>query len=223
MKYFLLLIAVVLQSVSFAQDASTVTIRTFCFQRDSSGVDRLAVKSPDQAVVEMKFPESFFSPKTKVPLFDGKVVFYNAADLAGAPVSVAKIPAGMKSVFVLFFPVQGDKDKMLYRTSVIDASLQGIPKDGAMVMNLYPKEVRAVIGEHRVILKPGKTAGVARPKERNDYNMSPVVFLAEAGGEWKVMSETLVRFPEENQQFFISYQDGKNGRLSFRALQVGDF
>lgn len=206
-----------------AQETPAVTVRTFCFQRDPSGIDKLAVKSPGQPVIEMKFPESFFSPKTKVPVTGGKVIFFNAANPGGAPISVATIPDGMKSVFILFFPVEGDKDKMVYRTSVIDASLQGVPKDGAMVMNLYPKEVRAVIGEHRLVIKPGSFAGVARPNQRNDYNMSPVVFLAETDGAWKVMSETLVRFPEKNQQFFISYPDARNGGLSFRALQIGDF
>lgn len=223
MKNLLLLIAFILPAGLLAQETPSVTIRALCFQRDATGIDRLAVKAPEQPVIEIKFPESFFTQKTKVPVTGGKVVFFNPANLAGTPIAVATIPEGMKSVLILFFPVEGDKDKMVYRTSVIDASLQGVPKDGAMVMNLYPKEVRAVIGEHRVLLKPGITAGVARPKERNDYNMSPVVFLAETGGEWKVVSETLVRFPEDNQQFFISYPDGQSGRLSFRALQIGNF
>lgn len=223
MKNLLLVCAIVFPCSLFAQETPSVTIRTFCFQRDPSGIDKLAVKTLDRPTVELKFPESFFSPKTKVPVTGGKIVFHNPADLDGPPISMANIPAGLKSALVLFFPVEGDKDKLVYRTTVIDASLQGIPKDGALVMNLYPKEVRAVIGEHRLALIPGKTAGVARPKDRNDYNMSPVVFLAESGGEWKVMSETLVRFPEDNQQFFISYPDGKSGRLSFRSLQVTDF
>lgn len=223
MKNLILAFATALTCAISAQEIPSVIIRTFCFQRDPTGIDKLAVKTPDQQTVEMKFPESFFSPKAKVPIAGGKVFFHNPANLEGPPISVANIPAGMKSALVLFFPAEGNKDNMVYRTTVIDASLQGIPKDGALVMNLYHKEVRTVIGEHRLALPPGKTAGVARPKDRNDYNMSPVVFLTESNGEWKVASETLVRFPEENQQFFISYPEGKSGRLSFRALQVTDF
>ena len=80
--------------------------------------------------------------------------------------------------------------------------------------------MRAVVGEHRVALKPGIITGVARPTDRNDYNMSPIVFLMEKDSEWKIVSETLVRFPEGHQQFFISYPDSQSGRLSFRALQI---
>lgn len=223
MKPLLIFIALIMPGVVFAQETLSVTIRAFCFQRDPSGIDRLAVKSPDSSVIEMKFPESFFSPKTKVPVIGGKVVFHNAANQGGAPISVATIPQGVKSVFILFFPVLGEKDKMVYRTSVIDASHKRVPKDGAMVMNLYSKELRAAIGEHRVLIKPGAATGVARPKQRNDYNMSPVAFFAESVGTWQAMSETLVRFPEENRQLFLAYPDGKTGRLSFRSIQIGDY
>lgn len=220
MKKLALLITLLIAAGSSAQESASVTIRTLCFQRDAAGIDKLAVRVPELPVVEMKFPESFFSPKTKVPVTGGKVFFYNAAEKSGAPIAVANIPSDLKSVFILFFPVEGDKDKMVYRTSVMDASLQGIPPDGAMILNLFPKEVRVVVGEHRIALKPGNNAGVARPKDRNDYNMSPVVFLAENNGDWKVVSETLVRFPEQLQQFFIAYPDGPSGRLSFRAIQI---
>jgi hypothetical protein len=206
-----------------AQEGASVLIRTLCFQRDPSGIDRLAVLKSDQHAIEMKFPESFFSPNTRVPIAGGKVVFHNPANLAGPAIAVASIPAGMQTALILFFPVEADPDKMIFRTSVIDASLKGIPEDGALVMNLYPQDVRVVIGEHRVQLKPGGSAGLARPKERNDYNMSPVVFLEELKGEWKTASETLVRFPEEQRQFFVSYPNLQTHRLSFRAIPINNF
>jgi hypothetical protein len=222
MKKLLFVLVAIFPLALCAQEVPSVTIRTLCFQRDPAGIDRLAVKSVDQPAVNLGFPESFFSAKTKVPLTEGKVVFHNAANLNGPPIAVANIPTGMKSALVLFFPVAGDKDQMVYRTSVIDASIDGIPKDGALIMNLYSKDVRAVIGEHRIALKPGGTAKVARPKDRNDFNMSAVALLAESGGQWQVISETLLPFVEESQHFFISYPDAKSGRPAFRALQMGN-
>lgn len=223
MKKILLVLALILPVSTRAQEAASVQIRILCFERDATGIDKLAVIHPNQPRVDLKFPESFFSPKTKVPVVEGKIGFYNPANLAGPPIAVATIPSGMKNGIVLFFPAEAGKDNMVYRTSVMDASMEGIPQDGALVMNLFNKEVRVVVGEHRLILKPGKSAPVVRPKDRNDYNMSPVVFLAEVNGEWKTASETLVRFPEKLQQLFVSYPDSQNKRLSFRAYQIGDF
>lgn len=220
MKQLLFVLAMIAPLGLCAQEVPSVMVRTLCFERDATGIDQLAVVSPEQPVVTLKFPETFFSPNTKVPLKNSKVFFYNKANLTGPPVAVANVPEGMKSVFVIFFPVIGDKDNMAYRTSVMDASLEGIPEDGALIMNLYPKNVRMIVGEHRVQLKPGGSQGVARPKDRNDYNMSAVILLSQTSDEWKVASETLVRFPEGLRQLFISYQDGKTNRLSLRALKI---
>jgi len=223
MKKILLVLAFILPASTRAQEAPSVQIRILCFERDATGIDKLAVINPNQPKIDMKFPESFFSPKTKVPVVDGKVGFYNPANLTGPPIAIATIPPGMKSGIVLFFPAEAGKENLVYQTSVIDASMEGIPQDGALVMNLFDKEVRVVIGEHRLVLKPGKSAPVVRPKDRNDYNMTPVIFLAEVNGEWKTASETLVRFPEKLQQLFVSYPDGQTKRLSFRAYQIGEF
>ena len=223
MKKLLLILAFILPPITRAQEAASIQIRVLCFERDATGIDKLSVIRPDKSTIDLKFPESFFSPKTKVPVVEGKVGFYNPANLAGPPIAIASIPAGMKSGIVMFFPVDGGKDNLAYRTSVVDASIEGIPQDGALIINLFDKEVRVVIGEHRLILKPRKSAAVARPKDRNDYNMAPVVFLAEVNGEWKTASETLVRFPEKLQQLFVSYPDAQSKRLSFRAYQIGDF
>ena len=223
MKSLLPFIAALLSLGAQAQESASVQIRTLCFQRDASGISKLAVVTPNQPVVELKFPESFLSPKARVPTIEGSIVFYDPAKPGGPPIAVAKIPPGMSSAIVMFFPVEGDPNKMIYRTSVIDASLEGIPKDGALVMNLFSKEVRVVTGEHRVVIKPGASVGVARSKDRNDYNMSAVVFLAEGNGEWKTASETLVRFPKSQQQFFVSYPNGPSNRLAFRSFQIGNF
>lgn len=223
MKKLLLFVAFIFPASVRAQEAASVEIRILCFERNATGIDKLTVIQPNQPKINLKFPESFFSPKTKVQVVEGKIGFYNPANLAGAPIAIATIPAGMKSGIVLFFPAEAGKDNLVYRTSVLDTSMEGIPQDGALVMNLFDREVRVVIGEHRLVLKPGKSVTVVRPQDRNDYNMTPVVFLTEVNGEWKTASETLVRFPEKLQQLFVSYSDSQSKRLSFRAYQISDF
>jgi len=53
--------------------------------------------------------------------------------------------------------------------------------------------------------------------------MAAVVFQAQFENEWKTVAETLVRFPPEQQQFFVSYPDSRTQRLAFRSYQIGDF
>jgi len=220
MKLAFLLISLLLPTALLAQETPMVQIRTLCFERDPSGLDKLSVAKPDLSLIEVGFPESFPSAKVKVPLIEGKVIFRDPKNLTGPPVAVAKIPSGLKNALVMFFPGAGAEDEPIYKTVVIDASLEGIPEDGALVMNIYPQDVRVVIGEHRVLLPSGKSAGLARPKQRNDYNMAAVVFQAQIENEWKTVAETLVRFPPEQQQFFVSYPDSRTKRLAFRSYQI---
>jgi len=223
MKRILLLVQLLFATALLAQETPMIQVRTLCFERIPSGTDKLVVLKPDQSLVELGFPESFPSVKAKVPMIEGKVFFRDPKDLTGPPVAVAKIPSGLKNALVMFFPGGGAEDEPAYKTVVIDASLKGIPEDGALVMNIYPQDVRVVIGEHRVLLPSGKSTGLARPKKRNDYNMADVVFQAQIESEWKTVAETLVRFPAEQQQFFVAYPDSRTQRLAFRSYQIGDF
>lgn len=156
MKFLLLLLQLALITLLHGQDPPTIQIRTLCFQRDSTGVDKLAVVKPDLSVVEIRFPESLPSGAIRVPLIEGKVVFRDPAKLNGKAVAIANIPSSLKNALILFFPGDGGEEDLLYKTVVVDASLDGIPEDGALVMNIFPQAVRVVIGEHRILLPRGK-------------------------------------------------------------------
>lgn len=206
-----------------AQNAPTATIRVLCFERDSSGLDKLSVVTPDKEFEEIRFPESFPSRPVKVPLIEGKAFFFDPSKTDGKPVASAAIPSGMKKAFVMFFPAPETEDGPLYRTVVLDASLDKIPKDGAMVMNICTEDLRVVIGEHKLLLEAGKTAGVKRPAKRNNFNMASVVFLKQEASEWKVQAETAVRFPEEQQQFFVAFPDPRRKRIQIRAYDLSEY
>ncbi len=224
MKKLLLLLALASSLSLTAQEVAKTQIRTLCFERDSTGIDELAVIGPDKSIQEIRFPDSFPSQKFRVPIVEGKIYFVNPAANDGKPVAIASIPRGMKNALVMFFPhPAGSEEKTAYRTVVIDASSDGIPVDGALVMNLFGSDVRVVVGEHRILLKPGKTVGLPRPKKRNDYNMAAVVMQAEVKNEWKTMAETVIRFPPGQQQFFVSYPNPRSKGLALRSYQLNDF
>ena len=223
MKILLSFALIALLPLAHAQEAPTIKIRTLCFERDPSGIDKLVVFKEDKSTVKLIFPESFPSQPEKVPVVNGSVFFHNPAQLDAPPIAIAKIPAGIKEALIIFFPSTGTEPTTVYDTVVINASLKGIPEDGALIMNIYSHDVRVVVGEHRILLPPGKSTGVARPKERNDYNMAAVVFQTEINGQWTTIAETAIHFPPDQQQFFLTYPDARTKSLALRTYQIDTF
>ncbi len=224
MKYNSLLLFLLLFVIPVnAQDAPLINVRVLCFERIGNTLDRIVVLKEDKSLEEIIFSATFPSSRVKVPVFGGKVTFLDPADPGGKPLARTSIPSGLKDVLIMFFPnPDQNEDATSYKTVAIDASTSGIPEDGALLLNLDTKDVRAVVGEHRIILKPGKKAGLKRPQKRNDYNMTPVVFLQQKNEDWKTVVETLVRFPPGVQQFFVSYPKQGSGKLAIRAFQIND-
>lgn len=196
-----------------------VQIRTLCFQRGADTPEKLVVKKPDGVLVEIELSSTFPTSKTRVPMVEGKVAFYAIGQLEQLA-AVATVPSGIKDALVLLVPAPAAKKPLIFDTVVMDLSKNAFPEDGALVMNAYPRDVRAVIGEHRVLLKPGMRAAVARPKERNDYNMAAVVIQYKNKEEWLTANETLVSFPEALRQLFIAYADPGNNQVTFRSYSI---
>ena len=223
MTRLLLLVFLLTIAPTLAQDPPTATIRVLCFERDPSGLSKLSVVTPEKKFEEILFPESFPSRPVKVPLIEGKVFFYNPSKTEGSPVANAIIPRGMKEAFVMFFPAPETEDGPLYSTVVLNADTDSIPKGGALVMNISPEDLRVIIGEHRLLLKAGKTAAVRRPTKRNDYNMASMIFMRMESDEWKVQAETAVRFPGTQQQFFVAFPDPNRNRIKIRAYDLSPY
>ncbi len=212
-----------LSGFASAQEIPTVNIRVLCFQRDATGLDKLAVMTVEKKLQQVDFPESFPSRAVKSPVIEGKIYFFNPDSVDLKPIASAKIPPGMKNAFVMFFPAPATEEGPLYSTVVIDSSLKNIPEEGALVMNICKEDVRAIIGEHRIQLKPGMSSGIARPIKRNEYNMASVIFLREEDGVWEVQAETGFRFPAKQRQFFVVFPDANGKDVELRAYDLSEY
>lgn len=221
MKKVILFISLGLVGFIGAQEMQIVQIRTLCFQRGADTPESLVVKKPDGNLVEIELSSSFPTTKTKVPIVEGKIGFYAKGQL-GQQVAVASVASDIKDVLILLVPAPATKKPIIFDTVVMDLSKSAFPDDGALVMNAYPRDVRAVIGEHRILLKPGMRAAVARPAKRNDYNMAAVVIQYKSKEEWLTAAETMVSFPEALRQLFITYADPKNNQVTFRSYSIRD-
>jgi hypothetical protein len=154
-----------------------------------------------------------------VPVVNGKVVFYAQGNLT-SPAAIASMPSGTGDVLVLLISAPASKKPLVFDTVVIDMSKNGFPDDGAVIMNAYPNDVRVVIGEHRILLKPGMRKALARPTQRNEFNMAQVVIQYSREADWRTAVETLVSFPPELKQLFIAYSEPGSNRVTMRSYKI---
>ena len=206
-----------------AQSAPTATIRVLCFERDPSGLDRLSVVTSDGKFEEIRFPETFPSRPAKVPLIEGKAFFFDPSKTDAPPVASATIPSGTKTAFVMFFPAPETEDGLLYRTVVLDASLDKIPEGGALVMNICEDDLRVIIGEHKLLLEEGKTAGVKRPAKRNDFNMASVVFLKQESENGKSRQRPPSVFLKVSNSFSLLFRIRNEKHIQIRAYDLSEY
>lgn len=212
----LLLLLPGLLSVARAQDAPAVTCRFLTFERPADGIASLVAMGPGDQPVDCQLRSSGLSDPVKLVAPDGKIAFRKAA-ADPAPATVATVPAGWMSAIILFIP-KGGRDE--FGTVVIEDSAKGFPADGCVVLNLYQLDVRFVIGEHKVLLPSGKTTALARPVERDEFNMAAVAFQFQQGKDWRTAMESLIRFPEGQRHLFVAYVDAKVKRPRMKSFRV---
>lgn len=212
----LVLALIALTGISQAQEA--VACRFLCFARAKDGTAKLIAAGANGQPLDCPLPLSM--PSNPVPLVpkNGSIEFRKAVTDT-APVAVAKVPAGIKSAYVLMLPSEG-KEGQIHDVVVIDDSPKGFPKDGCVVLNLYQQNVRFIIGEHQILLPPGKTAPLERPKKIDEFNMSATAFQFQSGEEWRTASESLIRFPEGQRHLFVTYVDPATKRPRLKSFRI---
>lgn len=218
-KFLSCVFLLMLPASGLGQDVEKITCRVVCFARNNDKIEKLAVRVPEQEEVVTRFPVSHISTKFQIPVVGRKVVFHDAASADGAPVAIATIPAKIKNALIIFFPSQTDGGSP-YVTSVLDFSKKGIPEDGVVVSNVSTRDARIIVGEHKILLRPGKLAPLVRPKERNEYNMAKLEIQIERDGEWRTATQTVIKFPQGLRQLFVAYLDERKGTVSIRTYKV---
>lgn len=139
------------------------------------------------------------------------------------PLGTATIPPTVRAVLLVFVeaPKKPDApaDAASWRIMVIEDSPKNFPEGGAFVANLYANDIRFVIGEHKGMLKPAGSHGYEMPKERDDFNMAPVVFEFLNNGKWRTGNESALRFLPAMRYLIFAYVDPVSGRPSVKTYQ----
>lgn len=208
-----------LLAIAGAQEgAPPVACRFLCFARAKDGTAALVAAAPGGKAADCPLPLSTFSKPVALLPAGGVIEFRKAA---GDPAAVtsARIPAGMKQALLLFLPSE-DEGKQLHETVVLEDSPKAFPADGSVVLNLYRQNVRFILGEHQILLPPGKTASLARPVKRDQFNMAAIAFQFQTGESWRTAAETMVRFPEGQRHLFVTFVDPATKRPRMRSFRV---
>ncbi|WP_035605021.1 hypothetical protein [Haloferula sp. BvORR071] len=128
------------------------------------------------------------------------------------PAAVAKVPAGMNAAILVFLPAEKGAE-IPWRVLVVEDSAKTLPDGGAFVANLHQQEIRFVVGQSKILLKPGTTHSMARPEGRDEFNMAPVVFqFPQKDNSWATASESMLRFVPGGRYLMFAYVDPPSGR-----------
>jgi hypothetical protein len=106
-----------------------------------------------------------------------------------------------------------------WRVFVIEDSDKIFPDGGAFVANFHSGDIRFIIGENKIMLRPAGSHGFGLPKERDAFNMAPVVFQFQQEEEWITASESLLRFLPGMRYLIFAYVDPDSGRPQISTFQ----
>ena len=219
---FLFSIAILLAaSQCHAQELRPVECRFLSFGSNGDFKSVLALTDKGEAI-ECPVPTTQLSKKIVCQAKDHKIPFLSASDRK--PLATAAIPAGVNSALVVFvrFPDRTEAkpaDNAGWRIFVIDDSPKSFPDGGAYVANFFSGEIRFVIGEHKGMLKAGGAFGYAMPKERDDFNMAPVILEFRNDDKWRVANESSLRFLPGMRYLIFAYVDPVSGRPKINTYQ----
>ena len=206
-------------SSAFAQEARPIECRFLAFGvKDDAAAIAVGGKGED---IPCPLPTSQISKKVTCTAKDGKIPFLFAADRK--PMATASIPSGVNSALVVFVslekPGATTEPSAGWKIFVIEDSAKSFPDGGAYVANFYSSEIRFTIGEHKGMLKAAGSHGYALPKERDDFNMAPVIFEFNNGGKWRTANESSLRFLPGMRYLIFAYVDPVSGRPKINTYQ----
>ncbi|MCX6876449.1 MAG: hypothetical protein NTW21_21965 [Verrucomicrobia bacterium] len=194
---------------SHAQDGRKVTCRFLCFDGVEPPPPLLNVF--DKGIeVTCKIPADSFSPVTICFAKADAITFLAAEDRK--PVATARIPAGVATVILVFVPAEKLPNVLPWRVFVIEDTAKNFPNGGAFVANFYTKDIRFLIGEDKIMLQSGKFHGFAMPKQRDAFNMAPVIFQFQQDDSWRTASESMLRFVPGMRYLIFAFVDPASGR-----------
>jgi hypothetical protein len=194
---------------AMAQEGRKVTCRMVALDSTNPPPPMLTA-SGDGAEVKVTVPTGSISEEMSLFSKTDSFNFFNASDKK--PAATVNLPAGMKAAILLFVAGPKNPAAQTWRIFVIEDSAKNFPDGGAFVANFHNKNIRFVIGEHKIMLKPAGSIGVPRPNDHDDFNMAAVTFQFQQDDTWRDASESTLRFLPGTRYLMVAFVDPASGR-----------
>lgn len=196
-------------TLAMAQEGRKVTCRLVALD-PAAPPPAMLTASADGAETNVTIPTGELSAEVSLFSKTDSFSFVSAADRK--PAAAVTLPAGMKSAILLFVAGPKTPGAPPWRIFAIEDSAKNFPDGGAFVTNFHNKNIRFVMGEHKIMLKPGGSTGVPRPATRDDFNMAGVTFQFQQGETWQDASESNLRFLPGTRYLMVAFMDPASGR-----------
>jgi hypothetical protein len=215
MRTFLTLVLSFLALAATAQEARKVECRFLAFGANEDST--VLAKGADGTTITCPLPTTQLSEKFSIVPEGNRMVFLSPTDQK--PLATATIPAQVPSAILVFVKIKSKGDAPGWKVFVIQDTPKSFPDGGVYVANFCPNDIRFVIGEHKGMLRAAGTYGYAMPKERDTFNMAPVIFEFLNGDKWRTANESSLRFLPSMRYLIFAYVDPVSGRPKINTYQ----
>lgn len=198
-----------------AEEETKVSCRFYSLE--STSPPPLINVSASGAEVICKVPNGSISKEVVCIATGGAITFLSPTDRQ--PAAIAKIPANLKRAILIFVAGPKTPGALPWRVLVIEDSTKNMPDGGAYVVNFHNQDIRCVIGEAKIQLRPAMSSGVGLPEKRDDFNMAPVAVQFQLGDTWRNASETMLRFLPGMRYLIFAFLDPASGRPKVHTIQ----
>ncbi len=215
MRLILFLVSLTLSSHGLGQESRQVECRFLGFGTKDTTTAITLSESGEEIICPL--PTTQISKPIVCHVKGNTIPFLSPSDKK--PLASATIPPGVRTALVVFVRTGGTDGTPAWRTFVIDDSPKSFPDGGAYVANFFSGDIRFVIGEHKGMLRTAGSHGYAMPKERDDFNMAPVIFEFQNEGKWRIANESSLRFLPGMRYLIFAYVDPVSGRPRINTYQ----
>lgn len=218
MRLYLLPLLLLLPPLLTAQESRQVQCRFLSFGGPENPPAVIAVGEKGTEIT-CPLSSSQISPKVACFAVGDKIPFLSSADRK--PIATATIPPGVNSALLVFIQLPGASaaGPPAWKVLTIEDTPKSFPAGGAFVANFYSKDIRFVIGEHKGMLHAGGLYGYAMPKERDSFNMAPVIFEFQQDDKWRIANESALRFLPSMRYLIFAYVDPTSGRPKINTYE----
>ena len=216
MRFFSVLLLIFSSTLVHAQEGQKVNCRFLCLDTNAT-LPTLLTTSANAGEISIKITAGAITES--FPCFSKTATFSFLSSIDRKPVAEVKIPANMKSAVLVFLPSPTTSNALPWRIFAVEDSSKNFPNGGAFVANFHTDDIRFIIGENKLMLKPTGFCGVMLPTKRDAFNMAPVVFQFQQGENWRNASESMLRFLPGMHYLMFAFVEAASGRPRIVTFQ----